>query len=77
MEFIPGIIAGSIVLGLLFVPFFGNLEQFVRCIGFVIRPDIINLLTGGWGEEMMAELRFWVWLGLGVGAGVLVTHLLR
>ncbi len=45
ISLIPEITAGAGLMGILFTPFFGSLARLIRCAGFVIRPDIINLLT--------------------------------
>lgn len=73
-----GIIAGIIVLALLFKPFFGDLPGFWECVRYWLTPDIFSLFRGEWGEDWLAEMKLGFWLFCGAGAGFAVyTGLLK
>jgi hypothetical protein len=67
-----GIIAGLVVLVLLFKPFFGDMTGFWECVRFWLTPDIISLFRGEWGEDWLAEMKLGLWLACGGGAGFAV-----
>jgi hypothetical protein len=64
-----GIIAGIAVLVVLFRPFFGDMGGFWVCVRFWLTPDIFSLIRGEWGEDLLAEMKFGLWLVCGGAAG--------
>ena len=66
---ILGLVVGLGLLILLFKPFFGNQEEFMRCVGYLFKPDIFSWFQGDWGEDFVCTLKLQFWLGLGVAAG--------
>lgn len=58
------------VWALLFFPFFGGMERFSEAFKLSLKPDIISLFLGGWRDEMKEEARFWIFIAIGVAAGV-------
>lgn len=67
-----GIIAGIVVLLLLFKPFFGDISGFWECVRFWLTPDIFSLFRGEWGEDWLAEMKLGFWLFCGGAAGYAV-----
>ncbi|MDB9314819.1 hypothetical protein PN462_17025 [Spirulina sp. CS-785/01] len=72
MAEICGILAGILVLILLFKPFFGDGDGFWECVRFSFIPDIISCLRGEWARDWWAELKLNVWFFCGVLVGGLV-----
>jgi hypothetical protein len=69
-----GIIVGIIVLIILFKPFFGDLTGFWECVRFWLIPDIFSLIRGEWGEDLLAEMKLFLWLVCGGGTGYAVYN---
>ena len=69
MSEVAGIIAGVVVLGVLFKPFFEDAEHFWRCIRFWFTPDLFSLFRGEWREDWWAEMKLGLWFMCGSGAG--------
>lgn len=68
MPEIAGIVAGLVILALLFKPFFGDADGFMECVRYWFRPDILSLFSGDYHRDRIAELKLGAWLLLG-GAG--------
>ena len=64
-----GIIVGIVVLILLFRLFFGDIKGFLDSVCFWITPDIFSLARGRYGADILAEMKLFVWLACGGGAG--------
>ncbi len=64
-----GIIVGIVVTVLLFKPFFGDREEFIRCVKFWLTPNIVSLFRGEYAEDWTAETKLGLWLGAGGLAG--------
>lgn len=64
--------AGLLVAAMLFYILFRDWDEFVHCVKFYFTPDVISLFQGKWDEDMWAELKLLVWLGLSVATGGLV-----
>ena len=67
---------GLAVLYLLFKPIFGDKETFIDCIKFWIKPNFLSWLNGEGFDDWISEMKLTLWLGLGVGTGIIVHHLL-
>ena len=64
-----GIIAGVLVLVLLFKPFFGDVGGFWECIRFWLTPDVVSMFRGEWEEDWWSEMKLGLWLVCGGAAG--------
>jgi hypothetical protein len=71
IEFLA-IFVGLVVLAVLFKPFFGDLKGFWDCLLYWLTPDIFSMLRGRWGEDIFSELKLFIWLACGGGAGYFV-----
>lgn len=65
MSLIVSITCGLAVLALLFKPLFGTAEGFWECVKFWLRPDILSAFRGEFWDDWWAEMKLFVWLGLG------------
>lgn len=63
-------IVGIGVAGLLWKPFFGDIDEFFDCIKYWFKPDILSFFDGEGWEDRWAELKLGVWIGLSVAAGI-------
>ena len=70
VSIILAVIVGIIVLVLLFRPFFGNAQGFFDCITFWFTPDILSLLLGKYFVDSLSQVKLFIWLLCGIGAGV-------
>ena len=69
---VVGIVVGIVLLVVLFKPFFGGREEFLRCLGYLFKPDFYSWIQGDWGEDFVCTLKFQFWLFLGFGGGAAV-----
>jgi hypothetical protein len=67
-----GVIAGIVVLVLLFKPVFGDASSFWECVRFWFTPDIFSMFRGEWGEDWWAEMKLGFWAGCGFLTGFAV-----
>ena len=66
---IGGIVVGTLTLGLLWRPIFGDLETFNQCVAYAFKPDLFSWLDGNLLEDYAATWRFQIWLLPGLAAG--------
>ena len=69
VSIIIGVIAGVGELMLLFKPFFGDRDEFIDCVKFWIKPDILSLFSGEYIKDRWSELKLGLWILLGAMAG--------
>lgn len=71
---IVGAIAGIGTAYLLWTPFFGDKEEFWRCIKFWFTPNIFSMFRGEYWEDTLAETKlvFWIAISIGIGYGACV-----
>ena len=76
MAIVIGIIVAIVVTVLLFKPFFGDKEEFMRCVKFWLTPNIVSLFRGEYTEDWKAEMKLGLWLGAGALAGFAASYVL-
>ena len=54
-------IIGGVVAALLFKPFFGDRDEFFRCLKFWFIPDIVSFFRGEYWEDHLAEFKLGFW----------------
>ncbi len=69
-----GTIVGVGLAYLLWKPFFGDKEEFLRCIKFWLIPNIFSMCRGEYWKDILAETKliFWVAISWGIGFGAYV-----
>lgn len=55
---------------LLYFVMFKDWEEFVECVKFCFTPEIISALRGKYWEDVWAETKILLWLGISITAGV-------
>lgn len=71
------IFAGVAMAALLFKVFFDDLAEFLECLRFWFTPEIISVFRGEWNEDLWAELKLFVYVGLSTGVGFLANYSLH
>ena len=56
---------------LLYFVMFKDWDEFLECVKFCFTPEIISALRGKYWEDVWAETKILLWLGISVTAGVL------
>ncbi len=65
---VVGILAGLVVAGVLFKPFFGDMEGFMECFETQELSEGVNPETGGGRMDGVAMFKVGLWLALTGGA---------
>ncbi|MFC2715417.1 hypothetical protein [Kingella denitrificans] len=68
------IAAALLTAVLLYMLLFEDWDDFLECVKFWLMPDIISMFRGKYWEDVWAELKLLVWLGISIGVGALVYH---
>ncbi len=68
------IAAALLTAVLLYMLLFEDWDDFLECVQFWLMPDIISMFRGKYWEDVWAELKLLVWLGISIGVGALVYH---
>lgn len=63
LAIVLAVIVGIAVAALLFKPFFGNAEEFFRCVKFYFTPDVFSFFRGEFWDDWWAETKIGFWLG--------------
>ena len=64
------ILIGLLTAVLLYFVMFEDWDEFVECVKFCFTPEIISALRGKYWEDVWAETKILLWLGISVMAGV-------
>ena len=63
------ILIGLLTAVLLYFVMFKDWDEFVECVEFYCTPDIISALRGRYWDDVWAETRILLWLGISLAAG--------
>lgn len=69
-------IATLVTAWILYKFIFGSWAAFKECAEFWGQPEIVSILFGEFKQDVIAELRFWVWSGGSLAVGYFVYSLL-
>ena len=64
------ILIGLLTAVLLYFVMFKDWDEFVECVKFCFTSEIISALRGKYWEDVWAETKILLWLGISVTAGV-------
>ena len=64
------ILIGLLTAVLLYFVMFKDWDEFVECVKFCFTPEIISALRGKYWEDVWAETKILLWLGISITAGV-------
>ncbi len=62
---------------LLFKIFFDGFGEFLECLRFWFTPEIVSIFRGEWNEDLWAEMKLFIYVGLSVGVGFLTNFSLH
>ncbi|WP_223787041.1 hypothetical protein [Marinicella meishanensis] len=69
MVYVLSILAGLTVMRFTFRWFFDDWQDLAENLRHWFTPEVISVMRGEWGDSLWAELRLFIWLGLGVLGG--------
>ena len=64
------VLIALITAAVLYVLLFEDWDEFLECVKFCFTPEIISALRGKDWEDVWAETKILLWLGISVTAGV-------
>ena len=64
------VLIGLLTAAMLYALLFKDWDEFVECVKFCFTPEIISALRGKYWEDVWAETKILLWLGISVMAGV-------
>ena len=64
------VLIALITAAVLYVLLFEDWDEFLECVKFCFTPEIISALRGKYWEDVWAETKILLWLGISVMAGV-------
>ena len=63
------VLIALITAAVLYVLLFEDWDEFVECVEFYCTPDIISALRGRYWDDVWAENKILLWLGISLAAG--------
>ena len=63
------ILIGLLTAVLLYFVMFKDWDEFIECVEFYCTPDIISALQGRYWDDVWAETKILLWLGISLAAG--------
>ena len=64
------VLIGLITATVLYILLFEDWDECLECVQFWFTPEIISALRGKYWEDVWAETKILLWLGISVMAGV-------
>jgi len=70
MDLLLGVLAGLAMAFVLFNILFETWDEFLECLKYWIKPDILSMIRGEYWEDNWAELKLVIWASGSVAVGV-------
>lgn len=64
------ILIALLTAAMLYVLMFEDKDEFAECVKLCFTPEIISALRGKYWEDIWAETKILLWLGISLAAGV-------
>jgi hypothetical protein len=65
---------GVFIGALFFKLIFGDFQGFVECVRYWFQPDFVSFVRGEWMEDKWGSLKFFIWIALSGGCGILAYY---
>ena len=64
------VLIALLTAAMLYALMFEDKDEFAECVKFCFTPEIISVLRGKYWEDIWAETKILLWLGISLAAGV-------